>query len=56
VHLKAFFVVLLSKQIIGRLSADADCQMADTDYWQTSRLARRLQVGAIIFWQLEPAS
>jgi len=22
----------LLKQIIGRLSADADCQMADTDY------------------------
>jgi len=25
----------LLKQIIGRLSADADCQMADTDYRQT---------------------
>jgi len=40
-----FFVVLLTKTnnwhqpIIGisRLSADADCQMADTDYQQTGR-------------------
>jgi len=27
----------LLKQIIGGLSADADCQMADTDYRQTGR-------------------